>query len=140
MLRLITPLLCGLLFGVGLAMSGMTDTRVVIGFLDIAGQWNPALLLVMGGALAVTLPSFSLLLKKHKPMLCDAYYLPDTQAIDAKLLGGTALFGLGWGLYGYCPGPALASLSTLNPEPLIFVAAMVAGIVLQGLVPRAGSA
>jgi uncharacterized membrane protein YedE/YeeE len=132
-MRLIAPLLCGLLFGVGLALSGMTDTRVVLGFLDIAGQWNPALVLVMGGALAITLPAFSYLLKNRKPLTCDEYCLPTNKQIDAKLLGGSALFGIGWGLYGYCPGPALASLSTLSVEPLIFVVAMAAGMLLHDL-------
>jgi len=111
-------------------MSGMTDTRIVLGFLDVTGQWNPALLLVMVGALAVTVPAFYFVLKKNgTPMLCDQYTLPAKRHLDAKLLGGTAIFGIGWGLYGYCPGPALASLSTLNPEPLLFVAAMAAGMI-----------
>ncbi|MDH3509774.1 MAG: YeeE/YedE family protein [Gammaproteobacteria bacterium] len=129
MVRSAVPFFCGLLFGTGLAMSGMTDTRIVLGFLDIAGQWNPALLLVMVGALAVTLPAFHYALKTSKPVLCDYYSLPTKIHIDARLLGGTAIFGIGWGLYGYCPGPALASLSTLNPEPLLFVAAMAVGMI-----------
>ena len=128
MVRAAVPFLCGLLFGTGLAMSGMTDTRIVLGFLDIAGQWNPALLLVMVGALAVTIPAFYFALRIQTPVLCDQYSLPTKKNLDAKLLGGTAIFGIGWGFYGYCPGPALASLSTLNPEPLIFVAAMAVGM------------
>ena len=129
MLRLAVPLLCGLLFGAGLAMSGMTDTRVVLGFLDVVGDWNPALVLVMAGALLVTVPAFYLARKKPKPMLCDSFSLPAKTSIDAQLLGGAAIFGIGWGLYGYCPGPALASLSTLNIEPLIFVVAMAVGMI-----------
>ncbi|MDH3978716.1 MAG: YeeE/YedE family protein [Gammaproteobacteria bacterium] len=131
MLQAIIALLCGLIFGVGLAMSGMTDTRVVLGFLDVAGQWNPALLLVMTGALAITIPAFSYLIKKGRPLFCDDFCLPEKTSLDLKLIGGAVLFGLGWGLYGYCPGPALASLSTLNPEPFVFVAAMAAGMLLQ---------
>ena len=129
--RAAVPVLCGLIFGIGLAMSGMTDTRIVLGFLDITGQWNPALILVMVGALAVTVPAFTLALRMQKPVLCDEYSLPGKKRIDAMLLGGTAIFGIGWGLYGYCPGPALASLTYLHPEPLLFVAAMAAGVFLQ---------
>ena len=128
-LRFAVPVFCGLLFAIGLAMSGMTDTRIVLGFLDIAGQWNPALMLVMVGALAVTVPAFYFALNNQKPMLCDHFSLPEKSHLDAQLLVGSAIFGIGWGLYGYCPGPALASLSTLNPEPLIFVAAMALGMI-----------
>jgi len=131
MLRFITPLLAGLLFGVGLEMSGMTDTRVVLGFLDLAGAWNPTLMFVMVGGLLVTVPGFNYLLKKRKPVLCDDYCLPSKQDVDAKLLLGSALFGIGWGLYGYCPGPAIASLSTLSTEPVLFVAAMIAGMLIH---------
>jgi uncharacterized membrane protein YedE/YeeE len=130
-MHLIIPLLCGLVFGIGLAMSGMTDTRVVLGFLDVTGQWNPALLLVMIGALSITMPAFNYALRKRQPILCDAYALPEKKTVDWPLLAGSALFGIGWGLYGYCPGPALASLTYLHPEPLLFVAAMAAGVFLQ---------
>jgi len=129
--RIITPLLCGLLFGAGLAISGMTDTRVVLGFLDIAGAWDPSLMLVMGGALAVTIPGFWLAQKRSKPVLSDEFHLPTNCKIESKPLIGSAIFGVGWGLYGYCPGPALASLSTLNWQPLLFVAAMSAGVYLE---------
>jgi len=139
MIRLAMPVICGLLFGAGLAMSGMTDTRIVLGFLDIAGEWNAALMLVMVGALAVTVPSFYLVLKNQKPMLCEQFSLPTKTHLDAKLLVGTAIFGIGWGLYGYCPGPALASLSTLNPEPLIFVAAMAVGMIRKSVLPTRSS-
>ncbi len=133
MIRLFVALFAGGLFGVGLALSGMTDTRVVLGFLDIAGDWNPALLLVMVGALAVTFPAFSLLPKRRQPVFCDQYHLPGKTRIDTPLLLGAGIFGIGWGLYGYCPGPALASLSTLQVEPFVFVAAMAAGMLLEGL-------
>ena len=127
-MRFLLPLVCGLLFGAGLSISGMTDTRVVLGFLDITGPWNPALAFVMIGALSVTLPAFQYLLRHRKPVFCDAYTLPEKAAIDARLLLGAVLFGVGWGLYGYCPGPALAALSSLNPEPWLFVAAMIVGM------------
>jgi hypothetical protein len=129
--HIIIPLLCGLLFGTGLAMSGMTDTRVVLGFLDIAGAWNPALLLVMVGALAVTIPGFWLTQKRSGPLLSSQFYLPATRKIETKPLIGSVIFGVGWGLYGYCPGPALAALTALNWQPLLFVLAMAAGVYLE---------
>lgn len=125
---MLIPLLCGLTFGAGLTMSGMTDTRVVLGFLDIAGDWNPALLAVMGGALAITIPGFWLAQKRSRPALADAFHLPNTGRIEPRLLLGAMVFGIGWGLYGYCPGPALAALSTLSWQPLLFVVAMAAGM------------
>jgi uncharacterized membrane protein YedE/YeeE len=131
--RIIIPLLCGLVFGTGLAISGMTDTRVVLGFLDITGAWDPSLLFVMGGALAVTVPGFWLAQKRSTPVLSDEFHLPASCAIQVKPLIGSLIFGIGWGLYGYCPGPALASLSTLNWQPLLFVVAMTAGIYLEKL-------
>jgi uncharacterized membrane protein YedE/YeeE len=127
-MRFVLPLVCGLLFGAGLSISGMTDTRVVLGFLDVAGQWNPTLAFVMTGALIITLPAFQYLLKKRTPVLCEAYSLPKNTTIDLRLIIGAAIFGVGWGLYGYCPGPAVASLSSLNPEPWLFVAAMAVGL------------
>jgi len=127
-MRVLIALLAGSLFGVGLAVSGMTDTRVVLGFLDLAGDWNPALMFVMGGALAITVPGFYLLLRKCKPLLCDDYCLPEKRRPDIKLVIGSTLFGIGWGLYGYCPGPAMASLGTLEPQPIVFVLAMLAGM------------
>lgn len=129
--RIFIPLLCGLLFGIGLAMSGMTDTRVVLGFLDIAGTWNPALMLVMIGALGVTIPGFWLTQKRSRPLLASEFFLPTTRKIESKPLIGSVIFGVGWGLYGYCPGPALASLTTLNWQPVLFVAAMAAGMYIE---------
>jgi len=126
--RVFIPLICGLLFGAGLALSGMTDTRVVLGFLDISGNWNPALLFVMAGALGITIPGFWFTQKRDAPLLSAQFILPATRAIEVKPLVGSVLFGIGWGLYGYCPGPALASLTTLDLQPLMFIAAMAAGM------------
>lgn len=122
----------GLLFGLGLWLSGMADPRKVLGFLDVTGQWDPSLLLVMGGAVAVT-ASFTLpvVLKRKAPLLGGAFELPARSAIDAPLLLGAAIFGLGWGIGGYCPGPALTALSNLTLEAFVFVAAMVAGGLLK---------
>jgi uncharacterized membrane protein YedE/YeeE len=137
LIRIGIPLLCGLLFGIGLAVSGMTDTRVVLGFLDITGDWNPALAFVMGGALAITIPGFWLTQKRAQPLLDKAFHLPANCRIESKPLLGSAIFGIGWGLYGYCPGPALASLGTLDLQPLLFVAAMMAGVYLEKMLSSA---
>jgi uncharacterized membrane protein YedE/YeeE len=130
-------LLLGLLFGVGLAVSGMTDPAVVLGFLDPLGDWNPALAFVMGGALVVTFLLYRVARRQPRPLAAELFHWPATVAIDARLLGGAALFGLGWGLAGYCPGPALASLGAGYGGTLVFVAAMLAGMVAVRL---AGSA
>ena len=126
----LAALLCGLIFGVGLAMSGMTDTAKVIGFLDIFGQWVPDLGFVMGGAVLVTVVAFRLVLRRDNPLLADSFALPTNTSIDGRLLGGAALFGIGWGIYGYCPGPAISALVYLNTDTVIFVAAMLVGMVI----------
>jgi hypothetical protein len=120
-------LCCGVLFGVGLAASGMTDPAKVQGFLDIFGVWDPSLAFVMGGAVVVTVISFRFVLPMAKPLLADSFDLPSRKDIDTSLLLGAALFGVGWGLTGLCPGPAIASLAYLNPNILIFLCSMVIG-------------
>ena len=126
----LTALVCGLIFGIGLAMSGMTDTAKVIGFLDIFGQWVPDLAFVMGGAVLVTLVAFRLVLRRNGPLLADRFQLPTKTTLDGRLLGGAALFGIGWGIYGYCPGPAISALAYLNTDTFIFVAAMLSGMAI----------
>jgi len=123
----------GLLFGLGLTVSGMSNPAKVIGFLDIAGAWDPTLILVMGGGIAVTISAFHLILKRSQPLFAEKFYLPTLKHIDHKLLLGAVLFGLGWGIAGFCPGPALAALVTLNPTVLLFVAAMASGMILHRL-------
>lgn len=125
--HLLTALIAGLLFGSGLVISGMTDTANVLGFLTINTHWNPALAFVMGGGLAVTLPGFALLRRWQKPAFAECFITPHTSAIDRRLLLGAALFGAGWGLAGYCPGPALVAASQLAKSALLFVPAMFAG-------------
>jgi uncharacterized membrane protein YedE/YeeE len=137
--QILIPLLCGLVFGTGLAMSSMTDTQVVLGFLDITGDWNPALLMVMIGALAVTIPGFWLAQTRTAPLFSPQFFLPATRAIELKPLVGSVIFGIGWGLYGYCPGPALAGLGTLAWQPLLFVVAMAAGVWLEKVFSARGS-
>lgn len=123
---------CGLLFGSGLLLSGMSEPLTVQAFLDVAGAWNPSLAYVMGGAVAVSLLGFQGLLKRrHAPVCGTVFHLPQNKAIDARLLVGAALFGIGWGLSGYCPGPALTSLLAGNSEVWVFVPAMLAGAWLQ---------
>ncbi len=126
----------GLLFGVGLAVSRMTDPNKVLNFLDLAGHWDPSLALVLGAAVTVTLVGFRLVLKRPAPLFDSRFFLPERKEIDRPLLAGALLFGIGWGLAGYCPGPALASLTTLRADALAFVAAMVAGALLFRLVSR----
>ena len=126
----LTALVCGLIFGIGLAMSGMTDTAKVIGFLDIFGQWVPDLAFVMGGAVLVTLVAFRLVLRRKGPLMADRFQLPTKTTLDGRLLGGAALFGIGWGIYGYCPGPAISALAYLNTDTFIFVAAMLSGMAI----------
>lgn len=122
----------GLFFGWGLTLSGMTDPLTVQAFLDVTGAWDPALALVMGGAVLVSLLGFQWLLKKRQTPVCgEVFHLPQNKAIDTRLIGGAALFGIGWGLAGYCPGPALTSLLAGNTEAWVFVPAMLAGAWLQ---------
>ncbi len=104
----LVALLCGLIFGAGLTVSGMTDPARVAGFLDLFGAWDPTLAFVMGGALAVAVPGFQWLLRRPRPQLDERFHLPTRQGIDRDLWLGAALFGIGWGLSGFCPGPALA--------------------------------
>lgn len=127
----LAALASGLLFGLGLALSGMTDARRVLGFLDVAGDFDPTLLFVLGGAVATTLCAFGPVLARARPLFADAFRLPATRRIDAPLLAGAAVFGIGWGLAGYCPGPALAGLGAGSGEALWFVPAMFSGLLLQ---------
>ena len=123
----LSAFLSGLLFALGLGLSGMTDPANVIGFLDVGGAWDPSLLFVLGGAVGVTVLAFRFVLRMRRPLLADAFDIPGVRRIDRRLVVGSLLFGIGWGLGGYCPGPALTSLPTLSPEVIVFVIAMVAG-------------
>ena len=122
----------GALFGAGLAVSTMTDRSVVLGFLDVAGQWNPTLAFTMAGALAVTIPLFRTVLKRGFPALGGAFRVPERDEVDVRLLAGAALFGVGWGLAGFCPGPALVGAAAGLTDAWIFLPAMVAGSYLAG--------
>lgn len=126
----LVALLSGIIFGIGLAVSGMMNPAKVIGFLDFAGDWDPTLALVMGGALLVTGPAFYVILRRPRPVLARNFDLPTKTAIDGRLLSGAAVFGVGWGLSGFCPGPAVAALSMGLLPAFVFVLAMVAGMFL----------
>lgn len=129
-MRLIGSYLIGLIFGVGIAISGMANPAKVINFFDIAGIWDPSLAFVMGGALIVTMLGYSYILKRPGPFAAASFHLPTRRDLDARLIGGSATFGVGWGIAGFCPGGALPALGTGVPEVFAFVAAMVAGIVV----------
>lgn len=124
-------LLAGLVFGLGLIISGMGNPAKVQNFLDLFGAWDPSLAFVMAGAIAVGLLAFTWAKKRKTALLGDPMQLPASRKIDAPLLTGAALFGIGWGLAGFCPGPAVMNLATLTPEVWLFVAAMLAGMWLE---------
>lgn len=128
--RIVVALFSGTIFGLGLAVSGMMNPEKVIGFLDVAGDWDPTLAFVMGGALLVAVPAFRLTLKRGHPVLAKSFSLTTKTDLDARLVGGAALFGIGWGLAGFCPGPAVAALATGIAPVFAFVAAMLAGMLV----------
>ena len=134
--RLATALSSGLIFGLGMALSGMTNTARVQGFLDITGQWDPTLAFVMGGGLIVTFIGYKFILKKPAPIFAEAFSVPSRTDIDKALLTGAVLFGLGWGLVGYCPGPAVAGLSYGYSATLLFTGAMIIGLLLAKRVAK----
>lgn len=119
--------IAGLLFGLGLAVSGMTDPARVLGFLDLAGQWDPTLMFVLGGAVVTSFFGYRLVFKRSAPMIGDRFQLPTRRDLDARLLAGSALFGIGWGLSGYCPGPAIASIGGISLPLAAMLISMVAG-------------
>ena len=133
--RAFAGLATGALFGIGLAVSQMTNPEKVLSFLTLLPGWDPSLLLVMGGAVAVTWLGYRLVLSRP-PLFDVEHNLPTKRVIDSKLLAGALVFGLGWGLAGYCPGPAIAGLASGSSEPVIFIASMIAGSQLARLVLR----
>lgn len=132
----LTEFLVGLLFGLGLMLSGMTDPGKVIGFLDLFGAWDPSLTLVMGGAILVGFFAFTIAKKRTTTFLGGVLRIPSNMDIDKKLLVGSLLFGAGWGLAGFCPGPALVSMADGQPKALVFVLAMLAGMLGFELMDR----
>ncbi|MDD3764017.1 MAG: hypothetical protein PHP86_12080 [Nevskiales bacterium] len=135
-LQLIVPLLSGLLFGIGLILSGMTDPQRVLGFLDVFGQWNPALALVMGGAVLVSAPAFAYARRNGRTVFGLQLSLPDRRTLSRPLVIGSLLFGLGWGLSGVCPGPGLVLVTGGTWEAGLFVASMIGGMLISDLFER----
>ena len=135
MAPILAHLAAGLLFGAGLAISGMVDPAKVTNFLDLAGSWDPTLAFVMGGAVAAAFAGYRIAFARGAPVLADRFELPGRNRIDGRLLGGAAIFGIGWGLVGFCPGPAIASLGLGAGGAWLFVAAMLGGMFLARLVP-----
>jgi uncharacterized membrane protein YedE/YeeE len=133
---MIASLLCGLVFGAGLLISGMVQPTKVLAFLDIFGAWDPSMAVVMMAALAVSVPGFMLAKGRSRPLLAARNFWPTRNDIDRPLVVGSTLFGIGWGLVGLCPGPALENLATASPDVFMFVAAMAAGMVLRDLWQR----
>jgi uncharacterized protein len=127
MARIAVAFAVGIIFALGLAVSEMINPARVIGFLNVAGRWDPTLLLVMAGALAVTVPIFPVILRRSKPLLAPQFSLPTKTQIDPPLILGAVIFGAGWGLAGFCPGPALAALASGSAEVMLFVIAMILG-------------
>lgn len=123
----------GVLFGLGLALSGMSQPAKVLGFLDVAGAWDPSLMFVMGGALAVHVLLSRVILRRERPLFDEEFHLPAKKTVDGRLVAGAALFGLGWGLGGFCPGPALTSAASGAVPAIVFVGAMTAGMFLQNV-------
>lgn len=136
MSKLIFSLLSGLVFGLGLIVSGMSNPAKVLGFLDLAGAWDPSLAMVMGGAIAIAMPAFWLARRRTGSLLGDPMQLPATRRIDRRLLLGSLAFGAGWGIAGFCPGPALVSLLAGQPKAWIFVLAMLAGMAVFEVLER----
>ena len=129
-------IVAGMLFGVGLTLSGMSDPLKVLGFLDVSGDWIPDLALVMGGALIVSLAATPWVLKRSAPRFASQFHVPTIRSIDKRLAIGAVLFGVGWGLSGYCPGPAIVSLLYGYQSTIIFCLAMVAGMLLEAALRR----
>ncbi|GAA4651129.1 YeeE/YedE family protein [Kistimonas scapharcae] len=131
MKQIVIAILSGLLFGAGLAISGMLNPEKVLGFLDITGHWDPTLALVMGGALLVNIPATRWTLRQPSPKMASSFSLPSLKQVDKPLVVGAVLFGMGWGLVGLCPGPAITLLAGGSPQVVLFVCAMLAGLWLQ---------
>lgn len=130
MARILAALIAGLVFGAGIAVSGMINPAKVLNFFDFFGSWDPSLAFVMGGALAVTATGYRFVLRRSRPLLDTTFHLPSKRDLDMPLLAGAAVFGIGWGIAGFCPGGSIPALGLGEPSAAIFVAAMIGGILL----------
>ena len=136
MISRIISLTSGTIFGVGLSGSNMINPEKVLGFLNLFGQWDPSLIFVMLGAIIVSAPVFFLFRNKNKPLFAESFAIPTTKSIDKNLIIGSAIFGAGWGMVGFCPGPAISSLALLNAYSVFFALSMLGGFLLTKLVSR----
>lgn len=127
-MRHVLTYLTGLIFGIGISVSGMANPAKVLNFFDVAGSWDPSLAFVMGGAVIMTVLGYRAVLRRDRPVYGPVFGIPTNRSIDARLIGGSAVFGVGWGIAGFCPGGALPALGTFDPRVLLFVLALVAGI------------
>lgn len=132
-MRLVSALLIGLIFGLGISVSGMINPAKVLNFFDLAGTWDPSLAFVMAGALAVAIPGYRLVLARPAPTFEPDFQLPDTRVIDRRLILGSATFGIGWGIAGFCPGGALPAIGTGDPTVFLFLAALIGGLLIARL-------
>ncbi|CAN7595938.1 hypothetical protein ASF11_18875 [Acidovorax sp. Leaf76] len=135
-MKLFTTFVAGLVFGIGLIVSGMADPAKVLGFLDLAGRWDPSLALVMAGAISIGLVAFSVAKRRRESFLGAQMKLPQTRSIDRRLIGGSLLFGVGWGVAGFCPGPAMVAVGMGQAKAIIFAIAMLAGMGIFELLER----
>ncbi len=135
-MRLLSTYLIGLLFGLGITISGMANPAKVLNFFDIFGTWDPSLIFVMSGALLVTFVGYRFVLQREGPLLAERFQLPTSSALDLRLVGGSVLFGVRWGIAGFCPGGALPALGTGQGEVFLFVAALIAGMLLTRLMMK----
>ena len=126
---MIFSILAGMIFGAGLTLSDMVNPARILNFLDVAGSWDPTLIFVMAGGLAVTTLGYRFVFRRKSPLFADKFNLPTQRQIDLPLVGGAALFGIGWGLAGICPGPALTDVATLEPKIFLYIAAMLVGMI-----------
>jgi uncharacterized membrane protein YedE/YeeE len=134
--RILLAVVCGALFGAGLVVSDMINPARVLAFLDVAGSWDPALAFVMGGALIPSAAAYIIRRRLDAPLLDERFHVPTSRRIDGSLIGGAAIFGIGWGLVGLCPGPAIAALVSGNWQAVVFVIAMIAGMAVYRYLPE----
>lgn len=130
-MKTVSAFIAGAVFSIGLTISGMSNPENVIGFLDIAGSWNPSLMLVLLSAVVVTGIGYRLAWKRTQPLFEESFSVPTSRVLDGRLMTGSAIFGIGWGLVGLCPGPALSVVATGNSSVYVFIAAMIGGMILQ---------
>ena len=133
-MKLIFALFTGLVFGTGIAISGMMSPAKVFNFFDVAGTWDPSLAFVMGGAVVITFIGYRLVWRRNAPLFGGRFQIPTSNAIDARLIGGSAIFGIGWGIAGFCPGAAIPALGTGRWEGVLFLAAVTAGFYVRRLI------